>query len=151
MDNARRAQNGKKNDVQQAAPIPRQRNTGEESRDQPDRNEGQESKNLVTGVESFELGEFEHIAQAIGVQVEKGHGEINRREAQAVNDKQRGELRPSHRDGLGGLVEEEAGNAEIEKELQRIDVEENEEEHYAGQEARSGIVEAVAPAVFVMN
>jgi hypothetical protein len=92
MDNARRAQNGKKNDVNQTAPIPRKRNTGEKRRDQSDRNEGQESKNLVTGIEFFELGEFEHVAQAIGVQVEQGHGEINRREAHPVNDKQRGEL-----------------------------------------------------------
>ena len=55
-----------------------------------------------------------------------------------------------HGDGLGGPAEEEAGDAEIEKKLQRVDVEEHQEKHHAGEEAGGAVVEAVAAAVFVM-
>ena len=69
MDKARRAQNGKKKEVNQAAPIPRKRDISEKSRDQSERNESRESKKLVTGIEFFQLGELEHIAQTIRVQI----------------------------------------------------------------------------------
>jgi hypothetical protein len=92
MDKARRSQNGKKKKVNQAAPISRQRNIGEKSRDQSERHEGQEPKNLATRIEFFQLGELENVTQTIRVQVEESHGEINRYEAETVDDKQRGKL-----------------------------------------------------------
>src|SRR5437762_14347960 len=92
MDKARRAQNRKKKEVNQAAPIPRKRNIGEQSRDQSERHQGQEPKNLVTRIEFFQLGELEDVAQTIRVQVEKGQGEVDCREAETVDDKQQGKL-----------------------------------------------------------
>src|SRR5437762_13469718 len=74
MDKARRAQNGKKKEVDQAAPIPRKRNIGEKSRDHSERHEGQQPKNLVTRIKFFQLGELEDVAQAISVEVGKSHG-----------------------------------------------------------------------------
>jgi hypothetical protein len=69
MDKARRAQNGKEKEVNKAAPIPRKRDISEKSRDQSERNEGRQSKKLVTRIEFFQLGELEHIAQTIRVQI----------------------------------------------------------------------------------
>ena len=92
MEKARRPQNGKKKDINQGAPTPRKRDIGEKSRDQPERHEGQEPKNLVTGIEFFQLGELERLAQTIRMQVEESHGEIDSREAGTVDDKQSGKL-----------------------------------------------------------
>ena len=92
MDKARRPQNGKKKDINQGAPTPRKRDIGENSRDQPEPREGQEAKNRVTGIEFFKLAELERLAQTIRMQVEESHGEIDRREADTVDDKQSGKL-----------------------------------------------------------
>jgi hypothetical protein len=92
MDKARRAQNGKKKEVNQAAPIPRKRDIGEKSRDQSERHEGQEPKNLITRIEFLQLRELENVAQTIRVQVEESYGEVDCREAETVDDKQRGKL-----------------------------------------------------------
>lgn len=55
-----------------------------------------------------------------------------------------------HRDGLSGAIEEQTSDAEIEKEFEWIHIEENEEKHHAGEEARGAIIEAVASAVSVV-
>ena len=55
-----------------------------------------------------------------------------------------------HRDGLSGAIEEQTSDAEIEKEFEWIHIEENEEKHHAGEEARGAIIEAVALAVSVV-
>ena len=55
-----------------------------------------------------------------------------------------------HRDGLNGAIEEQTSDAKIEKEFEWIHVEENEEKHHAGEEARGAIIEAVASAVLVV-
>ena len=88
MDDAGRPQDGKKENIDQAAPVPQTRDAGEESRDQSEGNEGHEPKNLVAGIEFFELGEFERIAQTISVQIKKSLSEVDRREAQAVDHQQ---------------------------------------------------------------
>ena len=78
MDKARRAQNGKKKEVNQAAPIPRKRDIGEKSRDQSEPHEGQEPKNLITRIEFLQLRELENVAQTIRVQVESWRGRLPR-------------------------------------------------------------------------
>ena len=55
-----------------------------------------------------------------------------------------------HRDGLSGAIEEQTSDAEIEKEFEWIHIEENEEKHHAGEEARGAIIEAVTAAVSIV-
>ena len=84
------------------------------------------------------------------MQIKESHGEVDFREPQTIDHKQRGRLRTGHRDRLGGAIEEQTSDAEIEKEFERIHVEENEEKQHAGEETRGAIVKSEAAAIPVM-
>ncbi len=87
------------------------------------------------------------------MEVEQTEREINRGEAEAVNDEQKGKLRRGDMAGVGAGPDPRRiqAVAQAKKELERINVKENEEEQDAGEKTGDAIVQAVTAAEFVMH
>jgi hypothetical protein len=85
------------------------------------------------------------------VQVEQSKRQIHAREPKTVNRKQRCKFAfPDHDTGKG-WAEDHVVNCESEKELQGVNVEQDDKEQHASQEARGRVIQAEAATKFVMR
>ena len=104
----------------------------------------------VTGVESLKLRQFQFIAHAVGAEVKQDESRIDRCEPEIIDREQIGKLRPGHPHMVRCVAEDKAGDADVKKKFQRIDIKQNDEEQHAGEKARPAVVESVTAAEFVM-
>lgn len=150
MGNAMAAEDREKQQVRKATPG------GDDAKLRQDRGERANAHNheksidAVERVEALDGVELKFIAQSLGMKVKRRECAIHGNEAKRVNGEERGKLREAEAKRRGRFGKD-VPDAEIKKELQWINVEEDEKEHDEGDHARRRVIQAIAAAEFVVT
>ena len=130
---------------------------GDRQRDQPHRHGEERRLDALAGVEDLEGGELERGALAVGVEVEEREDAEDGDEPRPVDLHEERRLAPlDHRLQPAGRRDHESGSArelvdeQAEEELERVDVEEDDEQKDGVEGDRDDVLEAVAAEVEVL-
>src|SRR4051812_23285527 len=150
VNGAVKSQSRKEHEVNETAVGNERRKPRAKRREQAGGHENEQSVDMVTRVQLLQFVQLEHLPHSPRMHVEEREREIHGREAEAIDNEQRRGLLAVHGHSVRRMTEEQIGDAEIKQKLQRVDEEEDKEQHRAGEEARGPIFQPVAATEFVV-